>query len=104
MLWQPCGVPRFEPFPALRYADPAVDDLIAPPYDVLSPDDVAELAARSEHNIVHVDVPAGGDDRYEAAARLLRRWIDEGVLVADTEPTFTIYRMRFTDATGAGRD
>ena len=34
----------------------------------------------------------------------MRRWIDDGVLVADPSPTFTIYRMRFTDATGADRD
>ena len=31
-------------------------------------------------------------------------WIDAGVLVADDTPTFTIYRMRFTDATGTDRD
>ncbi len=96
-------VPRFEPFRALRYAASDLDDLIAPPYDVLSPDDVAELAARSPSNIVHVDVPAGGDERYENAARVLAGWVDDGVLVADDEPSFTIYRMLFTDATGADR-
>ena len=52
------AVPRFEPFRALRYATSELDDLIAPPYDVLSADDVAALGARSDHNIVHVDVPA----------------------------------------------
>ena len=31
-------------------------------------------------------------------------WIDDAVLVADDSPTFTIYRMRFTDATGTDRD
>ncbi len=56
---------------------------IAPPYDVLSADDVATLAARSDHNIVHVDVPAGGDDRYERAARILHAWMADGVLVLD---------------------
>ena len=101
-------MPRFEPFRALRYAAKPLDELIAPPYDVLSPDDVVALAGRSEHNIVHVDVPAASsparDDRYERAAAILADWIDAGVLVADTEPTLTIYRMRFTDATGAARD
>ena len=62
---------------------------------------------RSEHNITHVDVPreSDGADRYErAAVDRCDEWIDDGVLVADPTPTFTIYRMRFTDATGAERD
>lgn len=97
-------MPRIAPFPAIRYA-PGTDlhRVIAPPYDVLSDADVAELASRDPHNIVHVDVPAGGDDRYEVAARTLSDWIAEGVLVRDEAPSLTIYRMGFTDATGASR-
>lgn len=100
-------MPRFEPFRALRYASSDLDDLIAPPYDVLSADDVAALGARSDHNIVHVDVPApgrDGDDKYANAATILRSWIDQDVMALDDEPSFTIYRMRFTDATGTDRD
>lgn len=101
------GVPRFEPFPALRYA-PGADwsRVIAPPYDVLSEGDVERLAGTDPHNIVHVDVPRerDGDDRYEAAADLLRRWIAEGVLVRDGEPSFTLYRMSFVDSAGRDRD
>jgi uncharacterized protein (DUF1015 family) len=96
-------VPRFEPFRALRYAAPSLDDVVAPPYDVLSPVDVAALAARDPHNIVHVDVPAGGDDRYTRAASILAGWVDEQVLVLDEAPSFTIYRMDFSDATGTPR-
>ena len=97
-------MPRIEPFPAIRYAPGAdLQKVIAPPYDVLSSADVAELAALDEHNIVHVDVPAGGDDRYEVAARTLAEWLDAGILVRDDEPSLTIYRMAFTDATGAHR-
>ncbi len=100
------SVPRFEPFPALRYSstDEPLDVLVAPPYDVLSAEERDGYAAKSPHNIVHVDVPSGGRDRYVGAAALLRQWIADGVLVADAEPSFTIYRMRFTDATGAERD
>ncbi len=97
-------MPRFDPFPALRYS-PTVDlaAVVAPPYDVLSDDDVSALAARDERNIVHVDVPRD-PDRYAAAARMLRHWIAEGILVADEAPTFTLYRMRFADASGRRRD
>jgi uncharacterized protein (DUF1015 family) len=97
-------VPRFEPFRAVRYAPGTdLDRVLAPPYDVLSDADVDELAGRDEHNIVHVDVPRGGPDRYADAAARLRDWVRQGVLSADADPTFTLYRMTFTDATGAER-
>jgi uncharacterized protein (DUF1015 family) len=99
-------VPRFTPFPALRYSDPEIDDLIAPPYDVLSDADLDELGGRSPWNITHVDVPreSAGPDRYAAAAATLESWIDAGVMAYDDTPSFTIYRMRFTDAAGTARD
>jgi uncharacterized protein (DUF1015 family) len=98
-------VPAFQPFCAVRYA--ASHDLAqvtAPPYDVLSDADVDELAGRDPHNVVHVDVPRGGDDRYSEAAITLNQWLADGDLVTDDVPTFTIYRRRFTDATGRHRE
>ncbi|MEX0848004.1 MAG: DUF1015 domain-containing protein [Ilumatobacteraceae bacterium] len=99
-------MPRFEPFPALRYA-PSVDlDLAAaPPYDVLSDHDVAVLAARHPRNIVMVDVPQPADDdsRYERAGALLRQWEAEGTLVRDSTPSFTLYRMQFRTEDGTER-
>jgi uncharacterized protein (DUF1015 family) len=102
--WNPCAVPRFEPFAAIRYATNDLASVIAPPYDVLSDADVDAFEARSTHNIVRIDVPRGGEDRYDVAAQTLRAWLDEGVLAADPCPSFTIYRMRFTDSAGARRD
>lgn len=97
-------MPRIAPFPAIRYAPGSdLQQVIAPPYDVLSDADVAELAARDPHNIVRIDVPTGGEDRYQVAAGTLAEWLDAGVLVRDDQPTLTIYRMSFTDATGADR-
>ncbi len=97
-------VPRFEPFAALRYASDPLPDVVAPPYDVISEHQLADYQSRSEHNISHIDVPRGGADRYVRAAELLRRWRREGVLVCDPQPSFSIYRLRFTDASGRRRD
>ena len=99
-------VPRFEPFPALRYASDPLDAVTAPPYDVLSDADVDAQAAKHAHNIVHVDVPRerDGDGRYEQAADLLHTWLAEGVLARDEDPSFTLYRMAFTDAAGRDRE
>jgi len=93
-------VPSFVPFSTIRYAESDLDSLIAPPYDVLSEADVEALRSRSRHNIVHLDVP----ETYAIAAELLQEWLVQGVLTREPEPTFTIYRMRFTDATGVARD
>ena len=100
-------VPRFEPFPALRYSPSSSLDLVAaPPYDVLSADDVEALLALDAHNIVAIDVPrdVDGDDRYQHAAARMQRWISEDILVLDDAPTFTLYRMRFVDEAGTPRE
>lgn len=100
-------VPRFEPFPAIRYAPHLPwDRVIAPPYDVLSEHDIDRLEESDDHNVVHIDVPRerDGDGRYLAAGTRMRSWLDAGVLLREDEPSFTIYRMRFVDPTGRERD
>ena len=106
-ICHPESVPRFEPFPALRYRD-AADGLLAlsaPPYDVLSADDRAQYADRHPRNIVHIDVPLeeDGPGRYDKAAADLAAWRAEGSLALDPAPTFTLYRMTFTDDAGRQR-
>lgn len=103
-ICHPESVPRFEPFPALRYRD-AADGLLAlsaPPYDVLSADDRAQYAGRHPRNIVHIDVPLeeDGPGRYDKASADLAAWRAEGSLTVDPAPTFTLYRMTFTDDAG----
>ncbi len=94
-------MPRFEPFAGLRYDLErfSLADVTAPPYDVLSANDRAALVARSPHNAVLIDLPdeRDGDARYRAAAQRLDEWEDEGVLVTDVRPSFTVYRMGYLD-------
>jgi uncharacterized protein (DUF1015 family) len=100
-------VPEFIPFHSYRFSPDAgtLAELTAPPYDVLSAADVEHYRSLHPTNIVHVDVPreVDGPDRYSKAAATLERWIDEGVVIRDTEPSFTVYRMSFTDAAGRPR-
>ena len=91
-------MPRFEAFRALRFsADAPLAQVSAPPYDVLSEADLADLAQRHPRNIVHIDVPRPEDDplRYVRAARDLEAWSVEGTFVRDPLPSFTLYRMSF---------
>jgi uncharacterized protein (DUF1015 family) len=100
-------MPRFEPFAGLRYDLAAVelDDVIAPPYDVVSRDDQSALESRSPYNSIRVELPRDevGLDRYAAASRLLTEWQAAGVLVTDDEPSFYVYRMGFHDDDGRPR-
>ena len=99
-------VPRFEPFPAIRYSPSlSLAEVTAPPYDVLSEADLDALEAQHARNIVYVDVPRERDGvgRYEAAAERLHTWIAEGTMMADPRPSYTIYRMEFTDEVGRHR-
>lgn len=101
MACQHGPVPAFSPFRGVVYNAEGgyVDDVIAPPYDVISPDDRAALVSRSEYNAVRLELP----DSYADARSLWDRWIAERVLVADDEPAFYAYRMGFHDETGRPR-
>ena len=98
-------MPRFEPFRALRYDPELVNQVTAPPYDVLSPSDRDALAHRHPDNIVHIDLPleSDGPARYTMAAELLASWRSKGVLTIDESPSLTVYRMTFVDSQGRSR-
>ena len=96
---------RVEPLQALQY-DPAVagplQNLVAPPYDVIDPDQRAELAARAPHNVVSIDLPEdpGGGDMYAHAAALLDAWRAEGAVVQDDEPALWAIVQDYTGPDG----
>ncbi|MCE9621614.1 MAG: DUF1015 domain-containing protein [Actinomycetia bacterium] len=100
-------MPRFEPFAALRYSPSLpLGKVVAPPYDVLSDSDVVALLQSHPNNIVAIDVPrdVDGPGRYELAGQRLSEWIADGTLVRDPQPSFTLYRTRFTDEAGTSRE
>ncbi len=92
-------MPRFEPFAGFRYDTARVDmsAVIAPPYDVVGPEDRARLAGRHSANSIRVELPEPDHraelDRYANAARQLERWQEDGILVRDPTPSFYAYRM-----------
>jgi uncharacterized protein (DUF1015 family) len=72
----------------------ALADLVAPPYDVIDPEQRAALAARSPHNVVELDLPTG-EDRYRNAAQLFGQWQASGVLVRDPEPALWVLEQHY---------
>lgn len=83
-------------FRAVRYAR-LIPEVVAPPYDVISPEQRAELASQSAHNIVHLTLPENGDTRYRKAQQILEHWVRKGILRTDPEPAFYRYTQKFID-------
>ena len=89
------AVPLLKPFRALRYDEGTagtLDDLVAPPYDVITPAAREALLARSPWNAVRLVRP---DDPAEAARELVD-WQERGVLVREQRPAVWLLEEEFT--------
>ena len=94
-----------QPLRALRYDLAKVGplaDLISPPYDVIDATARTALAARSPYNVVEIDLPEGGEDRYARAGARFASWQDEGVLLRDGEPALWALEQRYDDRVRRG--
>ena len=97
------------PFRGLRYAGAIdLDDLVAPPYDVLSAAQAAELRARSPFNAVHLDLPVGPGESpdaaaYADAAAALAAWRRQGVLQREAEPAIYLVDQTYRGLDGRQR-
>ncbi len=91
-----------EPLRALHYdleRTGGLQDVVAPPYDVIDADERVELEARSPYNVVRIDLPVG-DDPYETAARQFASWRSDGVIVRDEEPALWALEQGYTGPDG----
>jgi uncharacterized protein (DUF1015 family) len=98
-------VAEIVPFRALRF-DPkrtkaSIDDLVAPPYDVISVEEQEALYQRSPHNVVRLilgkqsDADSPTDNRYTRSARHLKEWIESGILREDAALSYYVYEQTF---------
>lgn len=104
-------MPPIHPFRAITYTPLAdaqsngsgvdLSAFIAPPYDVLDADAKAALLARSDRNIVAVDLPhlpakeLGPAAAYAGAAATFRSWLADGTLTRLRPPAVFCYRQTF---------
>ncbi|MGC8964875.1 MAG: DUF1015 family protein [Brevinematia bacterium] len=93
-------MPILRSFKSTLYNVNVVKDLnlvVAPPYDVISPEQREEYASKSPYNIVHLTLPEGeGDEKYQNARKKLLSWLLKDVLITDDEPGIFIYEQRFS--------
>ena len=99
------------PFAALRPAPGRADDVVAPPYDVLSSEEARERVRGRPWSFLHVsmaeiDLEPGVDhyapEVYDKAAENFNNMIAEGVLVRDAAPCYYVYRITKGDHVQTG--
>jgi uncharacterized protein (DUF1015 family) len=96
---------KIEPLRALHYdlqKTGGLQDVVAPPYDVIDAEQRTELEARSPYNVVRIDLPTG-DEPYEAAARQLAAWREEGVVIEDSAPALWALEQDYAGPDGQQR-
>ena len=90
------------PFRAARYderrAGP-LETLVAPPYDVLGPDERDAYLARSPHNVVHLTLPESED----AAAGAWRDWLSAGILTREPAAAYWAVSQHAVGPDGVSR-
>ena len=88
---------ELHPFRALRFTvgPDRLGARLCPPYDVIDPDQRAELVAADPDNAVTVVLPESKTDAdpYQEAAATLRRWVSDGVAAVDETPALYVYEM-----------
>jgi uncharacterized protein (DUF1015 family) len=96
---------EIQPLRALHYnleKTGGLQDVIAPPYDVIDPAQRSELEGRSPYNVVRIDLPLGHDP-YETAAKELTAWRQAGVIVQDEQPALWALEQDYTGPDGKRR-
>ncbi|MEE9614912.1 MAG: DUF1015 domain-containing protein [Thermodesulfobacteriota bacterium] len=95
---------NIRPFRGLLYHPEKVGELkavMAPPYDVISPERQEILYRRHPNNIVRLilgkttPTDVTGSDRYSRAAAELYKWTEEGVLGRDETPAIYYYTQTY---------
>ncbi|HEX9204684.1 MAG TPA: DUF1015 domain-containing protein [Candidatus Deferrimicrobiaceae bacterium] len=94
-----------KPFRGVHYDVRKIGDLtkvVAPPYDVIPPEEQEALHRRHPRNIVWIDfgMAREGDgpaeNKYTRGARWFREWQAEGTLVRDAAPALYYYEQEFS--------
>jgi uncharacterized protein (DUF1015 family) len=98
MASTPATRSALEPLRALRYNPEFVElgEVVAPPYDVISPADRDAHIRRSPHSIVRLLLPEAPSQ----AGRLIQEWRREGALLRDTQPSIWWHTQRYVAPDG----
>lgn len=97
-------MPEIQAFRGLRYSLAQVgslSDVIAPPYDVIDNALQEQLYQRHPANVIRLELnrpeleDKSSDDIYLRAARTMRSWIRDGILVSEADPAIYVYHQEY---------
>lgn len=97
------------PFIGTRFNSQLIGNLskvLAPPYDVITPEQQEELYQRHQYNVVRLilgkDKPNddGFSNKYTRAANAFRTWRSDGILIEDEQPSIYLYEQEFKIPSG----
>ncbi|MCS7164095.1 MAG: DUF1015 domain-containing protein [Thermodesulfovibrio sp.] len=89
-----------KPFKGIVYNPEKInaDDVMSPPYDIISDDLREMLYHKSPYNIVRIDSGKNSADidKYFLAKKYLMEWLKDGILVQEEEPCFYGYEIQYS--------
>ena len=95
---------KIAPFRGIVYNESkagAIETLVCPPYDIISPAEQQELYRKSPYNVIRLEYgltsPADSDEdnRYTRAATVLEDWSRTTILQQRKDPAFYVYEMEY---------
>ena len=94
-------MPQIKPFRGIVYDQGKVKlrDVVAPPYDVISPEQREDLYRRSPYNVVRL-ILGREEDPYTSAAGHWADWKHQGILKQEPEPAVYMLSQRFSTLGG----
>ena len=90
---------KISPFKGWRYNEDNIDlfeDVIVPPYDVITREEQEEYYNKSPYNYIRINLNnTKGEEKYVSAANTLNMWIGSGILVEEHKPAIYILSQSF---------
>ena len=90
------------PFKGITYSDKVrIEEVVAPPYDVINEKMQETLYSKSPYNIVRLILgktfkeDSEADNRYTRARNFLNRWLEEGIFKETDKEYFFLYQQQF---------
>jgi uncharacterized protein (DUF1015 family) len=98
------------PFRGVRYNPERIEhleDVVTPPYDVISAEAGAEMLEKNPYSMINLDLrntsqdETEDDGRYRRARDRFQSWQDDAVLIRDEQPAIYLYYIDYTHPSGS---